>query len=278
MFYYLAQTVASGSAIDVNIVGNVTNNTMTIYECISIVLAVIAILISVLPWIYKNFILKGKLNHYPNGKARLLFDSNGNIVRIDGVFEAINKSISIKNIELSIVKKDTQENIDLNWTTFVSPVTQSVVGAFNAQSTEMVRPIRINGDSIACCFIIFNENDSDLAREISLKIKELQAKTTEYLLFSQNYESAIIEYKQSKEYNELKEIIQQRFFWNIGQYDFNFTVNCTDKIRYFNYSIEISEEEHKKLLLNVDEILCLILKQAYSINGNNFTFVEVDMK
>ena len=71
---------------------------MTIYEFLAIVLSAIAILIPIFQAIWKKWIIKEKLNFLPTGRIALFFNQSGSYIRVDGVYEAENKTISVKNI------------------------------------------------------------------------------------------------------------------------------------------------------------------------------------
>ena len=129
---------------------------MSRYEFISIVISVIAILIPIIQWIWNKFIKRPVLNNYYNSPAYLYFNQSGAYLRIDCAFEAQNKPISIRKIDLSIKRRSDKQSLNFSWSTFISPTTQSFIGAFT-QTTEKAHPFRIDSDNIMCACIEFSD-------------------------------------------------------------------------------------------------------------------------
>ena len=71
---------------------------MTFYELLAIVLAAIAIIIPIGQAAYKKWFITPKLCFFPTGRALLFFNQSGSYIRIDGVYEAENKPITIRKI------------------------------------------------------------------------------------------------------------------------------------------------------------------------------------
>ena len=94
---------------------------MTKYEKISIVLAIAALVISVLvplvQWIYREK-RKAVLKYYPTGHAFAYCNLSGSYIRIDGVFEALKRAISLKKVSISIVRKKDEKKLNLEWFKF----------------------------------------------------------------------------------------------------------------------------------------------------------------
>ena len=254
---------------------------MTNYQIYTLVISCISLTISILtiivPLIIK-LIKRAKLNYYPNGKIRLLFNTNGNVIRIDGAFEALNKAISVKKVSVSLINQATNAQINLPWATVVSPITQSLIGTFDAQTTEMAHPFRISENNMSCCFIIFSDSYNTLYKNLSLSLNSLITKARELHLFEIDYNTAYPKYVSSDEYQELKQIIESHFFWKIGKYDLIINVDCVKKSKKFKYTFEINKEDYSILSKNIDEILCVYLKNEYQIQQNNATYCEVELR
>ncbi len=120
---------------------------MTFYELLAIILAAIAIIIPIAQAAWKRWIITPKLNFLPTGRATLFFNQSGSYLRVDGVYEAENKPIAVKNISVTVTRKKDGQKLNLSWSSFISPVNQSMVGNY-LQTTESAHPFRIEADSI----------------------------------------------------------------------------------------------------------------------------------
>lgn len=86
---------------------------MTFYELLAVILAAIAIIIPIVQAIWKKWFKKAKLNYISNGKAKLLFNQSGSYLQIDGVYEAINKPISVKKVTVQINRQKDDAKLNL---------------------------------------------------------------------------------------------------------------------------------------------------------------------
>ena len=120
---------------------------MTFYELLAIILAAIAIIIPIAQAAWKRLIITPKLNFLPTGRVTLFFNQSGSYLRVDGVYEAENKPIAVKNISVTVTRKKDGQKLNLSWSSFISPVNQSMVGNY-LQTTESAHPFRIEADSI----------------------------------------------------------------------------------------------------------------------------------
>lgn len=124
---------------------------MTFYELLAIILGIIGILIPIIQIVWKKWIVKTKLNFLPTGRV-YLFNQSGPYLRIDGVYEAENKSTSIKDISLKITWCRDEKVLNLSWSCFVSPINQMMVNSI-VQTTEVVHPFKIESNNHVCAFI-----------------------------------------------------------------------------------------------------------------------------
>ena len=80
---------------------------ITIYEILALLLSLIAILVPSFKWLWRTLFVKAKLKFIPNGKIILFFNKSGAYIRIDGAYEALNKSVTIKNGKVRITRGQT---------------------------------------------------------------------------------------------------------------------------------------------------------------------------
>ena len=147
---------------------------MSIYELLALIVSVVSLFAQIIKWAWKKWFKKAKLNYLPNGTANLFFNQSGSYLRIDGVYEALNKAVSIKNITISVKRKRDDAKLNLSWSYFISPVSQNLVGNY-VQTTEKAHPFRIDVDSIACAFIEFADPFDSSGKAFRLSTKELFA-------------------------------------------------------------------------------------------------------
>ena len=116
---------------------------MTKYEVSALVLSVVAIVIPIVQWIWRTWIIKPDLRFYPTGRAYLFINRSGSYMRIDGVYEALRKPISIKSASVLVKRKKDGAALDLQWSSFLNPANQQIMGAI-ASASEIAHPFRID--------------------------------------------------------------------------------------------------------------------------------------
>lgn len=249
---------------------------ITIYEVFALILSAIAILIPIIQWVYRKWIVKPQLIHYPNGSAILFFNQSGSYLRIDGVFEALRKPVSIKNVNLHVARQIDSRTLNLTWSSFISPVSQKIIGN-SLQTNETAHAIRIAEDSMMCAFIEFADEYDSFGKTFLSTTKELFAKTSDFLIRFQNYPDALKAYQALPEYQTAKTRIEKEYFWEVGKYDISLEASYQNKKKVFSYEFALSAEDCNKLTENVDEMLISSLKSAYNVPWN-YQFVRVELK
>lgn len=249
---------------------------MTFYELLAIILAAIAIVIPIVQVIWKKWIQKPQLNYISNGKARLLFNQSGSYLQVDGVYEAINKPVSVKKVSIQVNCEKNNDRLNLSWSTFRSPVYQNIAG--NAlQTTETAHPFRIDANSIMCAFIEFADNFDSFGKTFNQETKNLFKSISQIQKEYVEYSEALSKYQSSAEYKRVKSIIEKDFFWNIGQYNIELTTFYENKSVKYTFTFSISETDYKKLISNIDESLISPLKDTYMIM-RNYQWADVELK
>lgn len=251
---------------------------MTKYETIAVILSIIAILSPIIQWGWKKWIQKEKLNYYPNGRATLFFNQSGSYIEIDGVYEAVNKSIVIKKIDLRITRRKDGKKLNLSWSSLISPVNQNVygMGMQTTKTTEMAHPFRIEGNSIICAFIEFADTFNSAGKNFSICTKELYQQIKQMDTSTINYEQAIEKYMALKEYQKARDSFEKEFYWEIGKYDVVIDVNYDKKCKIFRYEMNVEEADSSQLRENIDESLIAFLKQGYGVKWN-FKSIDAEL-
>lgn len=251
---------------------------ITIYEFFALILAGIAILIPIIQWAWKKWIVKPVLVHLPTGRATLLFNQSGSYIRIEGVYEAKNKPISVKKISVTVKRQKDERKLNLVWSSFISPVNQNMVGNYLV-TTESAHPFRIEADSIQCAFTEFGDSFDSFGKTFRANTNVLFGKIPEIRNTCQDYDSAVTVYKDASEYIVAKDALSKEFFWEIGKYDIDIEVEYGKQNKCFPYTLSVGEHENKLLMDNIEESLVSPLKITYGMSRDyHYAIVELQMK
>ena len=249
---------------------------MTFYELIAIILAAVAISIPIVQAIWKKWIVSAKLSFLPTGRAILFFNQSGSYIRIDGVYEAEQKSISIKKAKIKVTRQKDERKLNLTWSSLISPVNQNLVGNY-LQTTESAHPFRIEADSIVCAFTEFGDEFNSFEKTFEAATEPLFKRVADVRKSYATYPKAESFFKATDEYASAKDILEKEFFWEIGKYNIDIEVNYNKDVKHFYYVISVESQEHKLLINNIDEALITPLKAAYGIN-RNYRYAIVELK
>lgn len=236
---------------------------MTIYELFALILAILALIIPLGQWIYKKWLIKPVLKHLPTGKVSLFTNKSGSYIQLDGVFEALNKPISIKNIRVKVIRKKDENALNLSWSVFNSPVNQRVVGALTT-TTEIAHPFRIEANSIVCAFIEFADFFDSFGKTITPLYDNLicDAKNAKSLELS--FDDARAKFCSLKSYSDTKQAIEKELFWEIGQYEIILEAEYEKTKAKFYYQFNVNAEDYDKIKHNIEETLIAPLKDCYN--------------
>lgn len=249
---------------------------MSPYEIVAICLSSIAILIPIIQWAWKKWIQKPILKYHPNGTAHLLFNQSGSYLQIDGVYEAINTPISVKNISVSIKRQIDGEMLNLTWYTFISPVVQRLGG--NAiQTNETAHPFRIEANSIMCVFTEFSDAFNSYAKTFKTKTEILFQNILRFQNEGLDFNSALQAFQSLPEYSEAKKFVEKEFFWEIGKYDVTIQARYENKKIEYAFEFSVGQADYQQISQNISESLNSPLKDAYGIM-RNYQAIDVELK
>ncbi|MCM1214301.1 MAG: hypothetical protein NC331_01495 [Lachnospiraceae bacterium] len=245
---------------------------ITIYEVLALILAGVAILIPIIQWAWKKWAVKPVLIYIPTGRATLFFNQSGSYIRIEGVYEAKYKPISVKKIAVTIKRQRDDKTLNLKWSSFISPINQNVLGNY-MQTIESAHPFRIEADSIQCAFTEFGDSYDSFGKTFRSSTSALFGKISEITTNYKDYSSAEKVYKDIPEYVVAKEILSKEFFWEIGKYSVDIEVDYGDENKHFSYMFSVGEQENKLLMDNIEEALVSPLKSVYGVNWDYHTAI-----
>ena len=249
---------------------------ITIYELMALCLSLIAILIPIVQWGWKKFVVKPDLKHYPTGRAYLFINKSGSYIRFQGVFEALKKPISIRNISLKIIRKKDDKALNLTWSVLMSPVNQQIVGAYTSVS-EIAHPFRIEADSVACAFIEFSDFYGASEKTLRPYFDRLEEAIHTIDINSISYDEAYKEFVLLDEYKDIKNAMEQEMFWIISEYEMILEVEYAEKKVLFIYYFDVSNEDVDDLKYNMNETVTSLLKNKYKKPLNGKT-IQVQVK
>lgn len=237
---------------------------MTVYEKWALILAGLALLIPLIQWIWKKWIITAKVRYYPTGQAMLYFNQSGSYIRFYGVLESERKATTIKKLSLVLTRNLDDRKLNLVWSCLISPVNQNMLGNY-MQTMETAHPFRIEADSVACAFVEYSDPSDSSGIKIR-KICSYMAPLVQKCSSERTYDEALAVFSKSPEYIDAKNNLLSDFFWEIGKYSADITVEYNkQKAKTFTYEFTVSEQDSMDLRNNIDEVLIAKLKEHYSI-------------
>lgn len=235
---------------------------ITIYEIFALILSTIAILIPIIQWAWKKWVIKPVLYHLPTGRAFLFINRSGAYIQIEGVFEAKNKPISVKNVTLKVLRVKDDKVLNLRWSTFTSPMSQRMGGNYSS-ITETAHPIRIDGNSMICAFIEFADFYDSFLKTFQPYYDVLAQQTDNINPLNLSYENACQIYTSSEPYKIAKSLLDRELFWEIGQYKTTLEAEYGKEKVQFLYEFSINPDDYKRIKSNLAETLIKPLKDLY---------------
>lgn len=236
---------------------------MTKYETIAIIISAIALVIPLVQAMLRALV-KPILEFYPTGRAYLMFNRSGSYIKVEGVFEAKRKTISVKNMQLIVKRKKDGKSLDLSWATFESPVNQRIVGAV-ASATELAHPFRIDEDNIVCAFTEFTDFYDSASKRLESLYKDLKIRINVEDLSNTPYDVEKTLLFKTKEWSVLENVLNDELFWQISEYDLELVVDYGSKKKIFTYSFEVSKDDFEKCQYNTKETIRSFVKDKYGL-------------
>lgn len=249
---------------------------MTKYETWALVLSIVAILVPVVQLIWNKWIIKPKLKFYPTGRAFLFANKSGSYIRIEGVYEALKKPISIKNISLKIIREKDDAALNLRWSTFINPANQQIMGAISSAS-EIAHPFRIEADNVACAFTEFTDFYASSEKTLQPTLDALVTDLNCICFKDINYSDALNTYSSLESYKRAKEALERELFWEIGKYKIIIYVEYGNRKKEFYYTFDVTKETYLEIKHNIIEVLAVYLKNYYKI-PYDFKSAQVEIR
>lgn len=244
---------------------------MTRYETIATSVSIIAVLLSILipliQWAWRKWVMTSKVKFYPTGQATLFFNQSGSYIRINGVLESERKATTIKKLRLVITRKRDDRKLNLVWTYLISPINQNMLGGFGSyiQTLEAAHPLRVEADSVACAFVEY----CDPSDASGIKIRKICSDlipVIQQIVPGRTYDESLSFFTKSPEYIDAKNNLLNDFVWEVGKYTADIIVEYgKHKEKMYSYEFSVSEQNSIDLRNNIDEALIVNLKSAYQV-------------
>lgn len=230
---------------------------MTTYELIAIILSVLALVIPAIKWAYDKFIKRLKIDFLPSGMITLYHNRSGSYISLGGVYEARNKSTTIREISAKVIRKSDNATLSLMWSTFPSPVFRSVAGNYET-TFETAHPFKVEADTLAPAFVEFSNAVSDMNDVTNIALRPIVNASKPILSqFNTSVMSADAAVKALPEYGAAKLVLNDYFFWKPDAYQMVLTTVHSKGTFEKNYEFKLSVEESGILRNNIDNILAL---------------------
>ena len=239
---------------------------MTLYESLALIMSAIAILIPIIQWAWRKWVMKPILKFHPTGRAALYCNTSGSYISIEGIFEALRKPIIVKKMAVEIERRQDSRKLNLQWSTFISPISQSIAGNF-ASSVETAHPFRVEADSIMCSFTEYADFYDAARKTIEPAITKYSQIWEKNRGGIQDPQQALLYIGGTPEYEAARNALMKALYWEIGQYSLKIIVNHGTTISNYKYTFSVSETEREKLEANVNEIMNSIVLRTYGIQS-----------
>ena len=227
---------------------------ITTYELIAIILAVLSLAIPAFKWLYNKYIKKAKIDFLPVGKINLYFNRSGSYIYMGGTFDLKNKPANIKKISANIIRQSDNATLELEWSTFKSPVFRQVAG--NYESTfETAHPFIIPANSMYPCLVEFSNSKVNVNKEIDRVTTPYHIDLYKMLETNIPFEASYNTAKNHPQYADTKLSVSEYLFWKPGKYTIILNTRYNDTDFNKKYKFTLTEKDCDSLKHNVDNIL-----------------------
>ena len=236
---------------------------MTPYEIIATILAIIAL---IQPWIiaiWKKFFRPLKVTFIPSAKIKLYYNRSGAYIYLGGVIEAKNRSAVIKDISAKVIRQSDKAELVMDWSSFMVPVFQSIGG--NAVTTsEIARSFMVSANGLNPIFVEFANTDTQLNDELNRIHEKIKLETRRICNINIPFDCAEQQQQEISEYQRFREELLENFYWKTSKYVIELSIHHSDdKTEICRYQFSLSQEETTEFKRNIDEAMLCELKMLY---------------
>lgn len=241
---------------------------MTTYEKAATAIAVLALL---QPWIIKlcdRIFRKIRISFIPSAKIKLYYNRSGAYIYLGGVVEAKNKAAVVKDISVRVIRQNDKAELNLDWSSFVVPVFQSIGG--NAVTTsEIARPFKVEAGSLYPIFIEFASTNIKENNRLAEIYSTIAAEASAIVRPGIAIEQVKQELRDSISYQTFRDELLQNFYWKAGHYLIELTIQYNDtKVRQYRFNFDIAAEEAAAFKGNIEKSMQCAVDEIYRVPTN----------
>lgn len=238
-------------------------NTMSYYEIITAIVAVIAL---IQPWVIKlwNMIFKKRtVTFIPSGKMKLFYNRSGAYVQIGGVIEAKNQDIVIKDISAKIIRLCDNAELKMDWSSFNAPVYQNIAGNI-VTTTETARPFKVKSNDLSPVFVEFCDIDDPFLDHLAEIHNSLITQAHTFANATISLEDARQNFKSTSKYQSVKEELLESFYWKVSQYVLKVSVHYgNNAIKDFSYKFSLDQTEIMEFKKDIEKAMDSAIDNLY---------------
>ena len=228
---------------------------MTFYELIGIVLAVLALIMPFIKWLYEKWFKCLKIDFLISDVITIYFNRSGSYINLGGVYKVDNKTATIKNISAKVIRKADNAMLNLTWSTFPSPTVKEIAGQYE-HSFETAHPFSANTDTLTPVFVEFTNEIVNISEEISEALQPVY--NVENSILNQQGITLVDADKQAHiatEYSDSKVKLYDFCFWRVGKYEVELITKYDNTEFVKKYNFELNNDDVYKLQGNIEKML-----------------------
>ncbi len=256
---------------------------MTKYEIITIIISVLALIISIIPQLI-NLLKKRKIELYIEDYVDLYFNRDGSTLGLNFSLHSKNKDTIVEKVEAVVTSECGNNILKLIWNS-IRNCENTWIGTDKNNSIKKIilaRPTKIKADTLEFFGIYFKHIDKrketfdNLIKSNDKAIEELTNSYTKEEYKEISIKDHIENFKADLQYSNIRENLLTEFFWKSGKYKIELKVtDINGEVFRLSRNIQLSSYDETEFRSNIDEIM---LNKIFYDNELNTKFYYVTKK
>jgi len=211
----------------------------------------------------------------PSAKIKLYYNCSGAYIYLGGVIEAKNRPAVIKNISAKVIRQSDKAELEMDWSSFMAPVFQSV-GGNPVTTSEIARPFMIGANGLNPVFVEFANLDTKVLDRLSKIHEKLKLEARRISNINTPFDQAKYQLQAMPEYQTYREELLENFYWKASDYQIELSISHSDKkIEIYRYRFSLNQDEVSEFKKNIDAAMLCELSRLY-YQPANFTVFQKD--